>query len=242
MTQTRIHRFDFNTLRDFRGPIVMKATDEPLVVDLPPPPPPPVYNEAQLEAAQLEAKKQGYADGFLAGQKEAQMQADAKLSHAHEVIAQLAGTVEAMQARYLELLSSESQQLSQLVLAIAQKVIGSRLQSADVAAIQHVVTQCLPVIFSKPKLVVELNPEMFEFTINYIEEQLRQAGFEGEIQFKGNPALGTSDVTLDWGSDQMQRSADALWAEVETLIARMPLNVTLALPPETNESEHLTGE
>lgn len=57
MTQTRIHRFDFNTLRDFRGPIVMKATDEPLVVDLPPPPPPPVYNEAQLEAAQLEAKK-----------------------------------------------------------------------------------------------------------------------------------------------------------------------------------------
>ena len=242
MTQTRIHRFDFNSLRDFRGPIVMKAANEQLVVDLPPPPPPPVFHEGDLEAARLEGKKQGYADGFLAGQHEAFQQADAKLRHAHEVISQMADTVKTMQGRYLELLSGESEQLSQLVRSIAQKVIGSQLQSSDVAAIQQVVTQCLPVIFNKPKLVVELNPDMFEFTINYIEEQLRNAGFEGEIQFKGNLALGVSDVILDWGNGHMQRSADALWAEVETLIARMPLAITLALPPEPTESEQLTGE
>ena len=157
MTTTRIHRFDFNTLRDFRGPIVMKASNEPLVVDLPPPPPPPVFHEADLEAARLEGKKQGYADGFIAGQKEAHQQADASLRHAHEVIGQLAETVKTMQGRYLELLSNESEQLSHLVLSIAQKVVGSQLQTSDVAAIQQVVTQCLPVIFSKPKLVVELN-------------------------------------------------------------------------------------
>lgn len=242
MTTTRIHRFDFNTLRDFRGPIVMKASNEPLVVDLPPPPPPPVFHEADLEAARLEGKKQGYADGFLAGQKEAHQQADASLRHAHEVIGQLAETVKTMQGRYLDLLSNESEQLSHLVLSIAQKVVGSQLQTSDVAAIQQVVTQCLPVIFSKPKLVVELNPDMFEFTIDYIEEQLRHAGFEGEIQFKGNPALGTSDVILDWGNGHMQRSAAALWAEVEALIARMPLAISLALPPAPTESEHLTGE
>lgn len=242
MTQTRIHRFDFNTLRDFRGPIVIKAANEQLVVDLPPPPPPPVFHEVDLEAARLEGRKQGYADGFAEGQKEAHQQADAELRHAHAVIRELADTVKAMQGRYLDLLAQESEQLSQLVLAIAQKVIGSRLQSNDAEAISEVVTQCLPVIFNKPKLVVELNPEMFEFTINYIEEQLQHAGFEGEIQFKGNTALGRSDVILDWGNGHMQRSAAALWAEVEALIARMPLAVTLALPPAPNESEHLTGE
>ncbi len=242
MSNTRIHRFDFNTLRDFRGPIVMKASAEPLVVDLPPPPARPVFNEADLEASHQEGKKQGYADGFLAGQKEALQQADQQLRHAHEIISQLADMAKIMQTRYLELLNTESQQLSDLVLAICQKVIGSRLPAANIEAIQLVVTQCLPVIFSKPKLIAELNPDMFEFTINYIEQQLRHAGFEGEIQFKSNPSFGKSDVKLDWGNGHIERNANNLWNEVSALIARMTLTSTLTHPTESSESEHLTGE
>lgn len=247
MTSTRIHRFDFNSLRDFRGPIAMGATNEPLVVDLPPPPPPPTFNEHDLEAARAEGKKQGYAEGFKAGHIEAQGQADAQLHHAHEVIAKLSGTANAMRARYLALLSQESQQLSQLVRAIAQKVVASTLDTHSVAAIESVVSQCLPVIFSKPKLTIELNPAMFEFTIHYIEQQLQAHGFEGEVQFKSNPALGKSDITIDWGNGQVERHADSIWREIEGLIAHMPLNLTFNAPetddtPATNEPETPTGE
>lgn len=240
MTQHRIHRFDFNSLRDFRGPIVMKATNEPLVVDLPPPPPPPVFNESELAAARAEGKKQGYADGFTAGQSEANAKADQKVQHATEVIAQLAAMTNEMRGRYSELLSTESEQLSALVVSIAQKVVGTMLDSNAAQAIQAVVTDCLPVIFSKPKLVIELNPNMFDSTIDSIEQQLRAHSFEGEVQFKANEAMGVSDVNLDWGAGQMQRSAAALWNEIEALIARMPLTVhrnneaiTETLPPET---------
>lgn len=235
----RIHRFDFNTLRDFRDPIAMQATNEPLVVDLPPPPPPPVFNENDLEAARLESRKQGYAEGFAAGQNEAQQQADQTLRHANEVMGGIAGLTHDMHARYLDLLARESAELSKLVISVAKKVVGATLETHATEAIHAVITQCLPVIFSKPKLVIELNPAMFEATVNHIEAQLQQHGFEGEIQFKGNPALGNSDITIDWGSGEMERSAETLWREVEALIARMPLMIDLS---KTQPSETPTGE
>lgn len=223
--QHRIHRFDFNSLRDFRGPIVMRSVEPEPQADLPPPPPAPVFSEADLEAARAEGKKQGFIEGFSAGHKEAENKADAKMQHAHDVMAQMADIGNALKARYEALLAEQSEQLSALVMAISQKIVGATLTATAGDAIRTILDQCLPVIFSKPKLSIELHPEHFEHTIGAIEQQLNVAGFEGEVQFKANESLGISDVTIDWGNGQVHRNVTHLWQEIESLLARMPLTL-----------------
>lgn len=227
-TTTRISRFDFNTLRDFRGPIVAKAVEN-IVVDLPPPPPPPpVYSKAELEAARQDGRKIGFVEGFDAGEQEAKKKADAKTEGANELIATLSATVADMQTRYKQLLTDEAAHLSKLILSVSRKVAGNAIDERGGEIVQNVLAQCLPVIFSKPRVVIELNPELFEQTIGRIESQLQVYGFEGEIQFKGNPNFGLSDITIDWGSGQVQRTAADLWTEIEALIERVPLELTFA--------------
>ena len=226
---TRLQRFDFGSLRDFRGPIVVKQVEEEIVAP-PPPPPPPTFSEADLEAATAAAKKLGFAEGFEAGLARAAEQADAKRDMAETRMLAMGESLRHLQESYQQLLVKESGELSQLVLMIARKVAGEALAERSHETISAFVGRCLPVIFSKPRLIVELNPDNFELTIDAIEKLLQKSGYEGEVQFRANPQLSTNDVALDWGIGQAERNTDALWHEIETLLTSMPLTIT---PPVT---------
>jgi hypothetical protein len=110
------------------------------------------------------------------------------------------------------------------------------MESRSEQIILAIVERTLPVIFSKPKLVVELHPDLFAHAGERIEEQLRSSGFAGELQFKGNSAFQLADITLDWGAGQVQRSTDNLWEEVEAIITRVPLELTFMETLNTYEN------
>lgn len=221
----RLHRFDFGSLRDFRGPIVATAVKKTEITE-PPPPPPPTFNEAELEAAKMAGRKQGFSEGFAAGSHETKQQADAVTADANAAISQLAGMVEAAAAQYRQILVNESAQLTRLVLSVARKVSSEAINERGEKEAIAIVERCLPVLFSKPKLAIELNPKLFDRALERIETSLRNGGFEGEVVFRADETLGMSDIRLDWGNGSVSRDADALWAEIETLIARVPLELT----------------
>lgn len=235
MTETpRIHRFDFNSLRDFRGPIVMHSTSSAAAVEEENAPPAPVYNEADLDAARLAVKAQAYAEGFAAGLQEAKQQADAKTDEVNALIAHLGQQIDSLHPHYRALLETEATYTSQLALALARKVAAEALTARAEEVIAAVVAQAMHVIFSKPRLVIELHPDMFERTLERVETQLRTGGFEGEIQFKANSALDASDVRLDWVSGSVARSTAGIWQELEAIIGNSPS--TLAFPPSITPS------
>jgi flagellar assembly protein FliH len=240
---TRIHRFDFGTLQDFRGPIVVQAAiptkEEDIVVAAPPPP--PTFTEQDMEAARLAGKKQGYNEGFTAGQLDAKKQADQRTEDSNRLLLTLGDQMADLEKRYMEILQHESRYLSQLVLAISRKVAGEAINTRGEESINAIIARCMPVIFSKPKLIVEMHPDIFERTLERIETYLRAKGFEGEVQFKANTEMGLSDVKLDWGTGQVNHNAAGLWAEVETLIERVPLELTFANTLTTNQNTS-TGE
>jgi flagellar assembly protein FliH len=223
---TRIHRFDFNALRDFRGPIVANTAHEVEVSEIYVPPPPPVFSEQDMEAARMAAKKEGYSEGFLAGKQEAKKESDYTTEEANAVILSMAPIIEGLKARYEQMLIEESKHLSKLTLSVARKVAGESINERGTEVICATIERCIPVIFSKPRLIVELNPAVFDRTLERIETLLRDSGFEGEIQFKSNPNMGASDVNLDWATGQVNHSAQALWNEIEALIERLPLELT----------------
>jgi flagellar biosynthesis/type III secretory pathway protein FliH len=240
---TRIHRFDFSSLQDFRGPIVVKAISHQMDQDIAPPPlPAPVFSEQDIEAARISGRKQGFSEGFSAGAQEAKKQADVIAEQANESIAQLAGMVEVARTQYQALLQEESSYLSKFVLSVARKVVGEAINERGEREVIAIVEQCLPVIFSKPRLSIELNPKLFERALERIETSLRAHGFEGEVLFRANENLGLSDITLDWGSGEVRRSAQQLWEEIETLIERIPLEITFAETLVTTSPQNTTGE
>jgi flagellar biosynthesis/type III secretory pathway protein FliH len=232
MTHPRIQRFDFGGLRDFRGPIVVNTAqaeqEETIYVE----PPPPVFTLADIEAARLAGKKEGYQEGFLAGEMEAKNSFDNKTEQANEVIASIAQAVRAAQADYRKVLTKDAEYINALTLSIAKKIASDALDARAEQAILAIVERCLPVIFSKPKLTVQLHPDMFERVVDRIEDQIRTNGFDGEIQFVGIETIAKSDVMLNWGSGEISRSEAAIWHELETLIARMPTELTFT---ETHE-------
>lgn len=227
MTQkTRIQRFDFGSMQDFRGPIVIQTMDDELSAEPAAPPPPPSFTEADLENVRLAGRKQGYNEGFNAGQLEATKNFDRATEATNEVIAHLSGCVSELTKRYAALIHDESAQLSKLVLAVARKVAGDALNERSEQIIASTIAQALPILFSKPRAVIEVHPELMDRVADRIEKQLRESNFEGEVQFKSNPALAKSDITIDWGTGQMQRQSQNLWEEVEQIIARVPLEIT----------------
>ena len=227
MTQTRIHRFDFGGLRDFRGPIIMKSANEAEQLEaVPIVPAAPVFSEQDIENAQAAGRKQGYGEGFAAGQLEAQRAVDAKIEEANNVILALGEKINSLGDAYRNMIASESTNLTQLVTAIARKVAGEAIDARGVDTIAAIVDRALPVMFNKPRVTIELSPEVIDFASARLESQLRAQGFEGEMVFRGNPNLGMSDVNLDWGSGQANRSARDLWNEIEALIERVPLEMT----------------
>lgn len=229
---TRLQRFDFGNLRDFRAPFVATALPEDTIEDAPPPPPPPpTFSEAELEAAKAEARQAAFAEGFEAGMARAAEQAEATRQSVDTTILQLGSTLSALGQEYRHLLESESAALSQMVLMIARKVTGLELSERGAEATSSLVAQCLPAVFSKPRLTIELHPDAFNETIDRIETLLHSGGFEGELQFRVNPTIGMHDSVLDWGSGQATRSVEAIWQEIETLIAQMPLTLQLGDAP-----------
>jgi flagellar assembly protein FliH len=236
---TRLQRFDFGSLRDFRGPAIIEPEEtkpEEIVAE---PPPPPTFSEEELEAAKIVARQQGHAEGYEAGLKHAAEQMDAKRQTAERTITHLAKTIDGLHSRYQQMLDQEAQELSQLVLLIARKVTSTILSANAADGVAELVTRCLPVILAKPQLMIDLNTTSFESTMDHIESLLQTSGFEGEIQFRSNAAIGPYDAILDWGTGHASRNTAELWQEIETLLTSTP--ITLTPLAQTTEPSILTA-
>lgn len=231
MSQMKLQRFDANHLRDFRAPITVNtaAIVEP---EAPPPPPPPVFRESDIEAAREVGKKMGYAEGFEAGLA----QANTEAHHAARDLAHHMGRIQeqvaSLIARYNDVVLQQSSELSQLVLMIARKVAGAALDANSAQAIAELVNRCLPIVYGKPRVVIELEPAMRNAVEASLRNQLAQGGFEGDVEFRSVDGMDPSDVRIDWGAGAANRDTNAIWGEIEALLQQVPLTPTLP----TNES------
>lgn len=235
----RLQRFDFAALRDFRGPLQVAPEEELAIEDAVVPPPPPTFSEQELEDAKAIAQKLGYSEGYQAGLEHAAAQADVKRVAAERIITQLAAKISTLEARYQELLDTEAEQLSAMVLKITRKVTDITLSADGGSAVMALVKKCLPILLSKPQLVIELHTSALEHTMDRIEKLLAEQGFEGQVQFRTNDAIAPYDTVVDWGAGQARRDTGALWNEIEQLLATTPITLAQSM---TDTSTTATAE
>lgn len=227
MTTMRLQRFGHQHLRDFRGPITVKAMPEAVVEEVVEAPPAPTFSEADIEHARAAAKKIGYAEGFEAGLLQATNEQTAREKDTAHAISQIREQLGKLASRYQQLVNQQSAELSDLVLMIARKVAGEALTSHGTDTLAALVERCLPVIFGKPRVTVELASATLTAAQPILTDQLLKGGFEGDIQFRANDTLGAHDMRLDWGQGEATRSTAALWQEIEALLQQVSLTPTL---------------
>lgn len=234
MVQPKLQRYDASHLRDFRAPITVNtaAIVEPVA---PPPPPPPVFREADIEAAREVGKKMGYAEGFEAGLAQANTEAHHAARDLAHHMARIEEQVARLIATYHDVVAQQSGELSQLVLMIARKVAGAALNENGAQAIAELVNRCLPVVYGKPRVVIELEPAMRNAVETVLRRQLEQGGFEGDIEFRSVEGMDASDVRIDWGAGAANRNTASIWTDIESLLSQVPLAPTL---PATNEPQN----
>lgn len=237
MTAMRLQRFDMQHLRDFRQPITVNAAvlADPIEAAPPPPPPPPVFSEADIDHARAAASKLGYAEGFEAGLAQAHTEDTARAKDIAAAAARIAEQLAALVAGHQQLITEQASELGQLVMVIARKVAGEALDKHGMETVSALMQRCVPVIFDKPRVTVELSPTLLALAEPVLTASLKESGFEGDIQFRANEQFDSHDMRVDWGAGQATRSGEVLWQEIEALLQHVPLTPTL--PATVIESE-----
>ncbi len=237
MGEMKLQRYDNQFLRDFRSPITVntKALAEPLESIVAPPP--PVFAEADMDHAREAAKKMGYAEGFEAGLAQSNTEAHASARDLAHHMGRIEEHVASLFAQYNALVAEQSTELSQLVLLISRKVAGDALDNNAAAAVTELVNRCLPVIYGKPRVSIDLAPGMLALVETSLRAQLEKVGFEGAVEFRSVEGMDPSDVRIDWGNGIAARNIAALWAEIEALLQQVPLSPTLPTNESTNNEQ-----
>ena len=239
MGDMKLQRFDTRHLRDFRGPIAVNvaALDEVTTPEEVAPPAPPVFSEEDLNHAREAGQKLGYAEGFEAGLAQANSESTARARDLANSLARIGDQLAQLTQQYQTLVDEQSAELSALVLMIARKVAGEALEMHGTATIEGVVRRCMPMVFGKPRVLIELAPAMLDQVQQAVSEQFEQAGFGGDVEFRPLDGMDEYDMRVQWANGAATRSTAQLWQEIETLLAQVPLQVQLPGHPQPRIQE-----
>lgn len=220
----RISRFEFSQLHDFRPRADNFALDEIIeemqqeaVVE----PPKPSYDDAQLSAAKEAARKEGYAEGYEAAQKEISAETLDRERNTLQTLERIEAQLLAKEQSYERLLENETRDISQFILIVARKIAGDALKNSPQLAVQELLMQCLPIVMNKPRVIIDI-PEGMETTLApHLAPYLERAGFEGEVQLRANAELTPGDAIVEWVGGRAVRDNESMWKDIERMINQL---------------------
>jgi flagellar assembly protein FliH len=181
-----------------------------------------------MAAAKMLAKEEGYAQGVADGVKQAGIERAQREKDTLAAATRIGEAVERLVAGYGNFIVQQSAELSELIFTIAKKVAGDALDQRGMDTVVALVRNCMPVFYDKPRIVIETHPTMLDNIKDALKPILQQHGFEGDVIYRGNDAIGKHDARVDWGHGESIRSTDAIWQEIERLMHQHPVTPTLA--------------
>lgn len=225
MSEMKLQRFDMRHLRDFRAPITVNtaALEEVTAAEVAAPIVVPTFSEDDVAHARDAAKKLGYAEGFEAGLAQANNEATARARDLAHNLSRIGDQLAQLMQQYQSLIDQQASELNMLVLMIARKVAGEAMDKHGTATIEAVVQRCMPIVFGKPRVLIEMAPAMLEAVQATLSEQFEQAGFQGDVEFRPLDGMDEHDIRVNWANGQATRSTAQMWQEIEALLQQVPL-------------------
>lgn len=200
------------------------------------PPPPPAAPAITREDVK-NAEQEGYRKGFLEGVNEGRMQAESeqaevtrRLEEAVETLSsQLRGLIDA----YNDFVSEQHAEMPKLALAVARKVAGAALENNALAALESVIAPAIERMLGQPRMIVTVNESLVAALEQRLAARFAHNNDPGEIAIEGDAELAPGDCRINWENGSAERSTEALWKQVEAMVAEMVAGTSppLVSPP-----------
>ncbi len=163
----------------------------------------------------------GLDDAFRRGREAALAEAQASLEHmtatalkaVSEGLSQLNDTRDALQ----EYATSEATRFAMEVVA---KLLPHLARHNAVVEIEGLIDECLKRLIGEPRVVVRVPDQWLDQLESTVADIAARSGFEGQVVLLADPDLGDTDCRVEWADGGAERNMDALWRDVEEIVAR----------------------
>lgn len=181
----------------------------------------PGRRAADMEIQQ--AREQAFAEGLAQGRAEAQMQANAALTHMAGLIAQQASQLIAMQEERFVVIE---QAAAALAATLARRIAGAALAERPMALIEEAARDCIVQARAAPHLAVRVSAELVADTEKLFGELAHDKGYAGRIVVLADEAVGSGDARIEWADGGIVIDREALGAAIDEA-ARKALGASL---------------
>ncbi|NTU76199.1 MAG: hypothetical protein HGA90_00025 [Alphaproteobacteria bacterium] len=172
------------------------------------------FTEEQLDAAKQEAHQTGFSEGkkaMLASQEQAQNTLFSKLQQ------QLGQLTEASSEQW----QIQSQQMQEVALIIARKVIPNYVTRQGLDEIQALIAQVISEMAHEPRLVVRVGEAQFDTVSVKIKEITDRQAYSGKVVVLAEESLGPSDCRVEWADGGIERDLATFWQELDRIVERI---------------------
>lgn len=209
---------------DFAAPRQARHAAEPVP---PREPAAPSFSEAELEDARRAAFREGKDAGRTAARAEAEAAGQAALvAIASELTAS---------ARAAEVATAEAAEAAvRLVIGTLSALHPSLSQVLAGADIATMVARIAPLLAGEPKLTIRLCPPLIETVGPGLRAVAADAGYQGEITLRPDPAVAPDGAAISWSAGAALRDPPALRQGLIEALASLGLGPLT--PPSASET------
>jgi flagellar assembly protein FliH len=173
----------------------------------------PTFNKEELAAAKAEAYATGKSDGLREGADAIEARA---LAAVEKIVRQLAKIIQIEESG----LETAAQEAIHVAVAITKKMFPHLNERHSMGEIERVTSLALEKLGEGHSMIIQVNDELQKLIEKRVTSLAADAGFSGRITISGDAKIATGDCRIQWKKGGATRDSDALWREIDAIIAR----------------------
>jgi flagellar assembly protein FliH len=167
------------------------------------------FSTDEIDAIRASATAEGRRDGDVLAQQ-------AVAASIGDLAAAIHRAVEAMDEE-LEIIRADA---ARLAFAAAKKLAGAALKTAPDEEILDTLRLALHQAVGEPRVTLKTTPHLSERLRERAAEIAADEGFEGRLQYVGDPNLSGADCRVEWHGGGLERNLSVLETQLSDIIAR----------------------
>ena len=182
----------------------------------PAPPPIPMMPEDLVAQLIAQAREEAYAEGIVAGERNA-------TAVAAQTLAAAAGTLATQTAEMAAALDDASADLRreavELAGSIGRKLALHLLARYPTVELDTLIGECMQSLSGVPHLVIRCHPNLADGIRDIATAHMQTSGFSGRLVVMGDPDLRIGDGRLEWVDGGLVRDIGAISKDIDVKIS-----------------------
>ncbi len=172
---------------------------------------------AEVSQRIAEAETRAYTNGYDAGQHEATVENNRRLSLALE---QIGRSIDDIARQFSDAATRMETEAVDVAVAVARKLCSRLMDAEPLAEAMALVGDCFRHLTSTPHIVVRINDELYDGARHDIERLAKQSGFEGRLVILAEPDIAKGDCKIEWADGGVVLDRSATEAKIDELVGR----------------------